>query len=62
VNPAAQAARERPISMWRWGLWWVSFAAGIMLFYVILTPVWIGLRALAWGAEFRARRRRPRPT
>jgi hypothetical protein len=59
VNAAAQAARERPISVWRWAVWWVSFAAGITVFYVVLTPIWIGLRVLAWGAEFRARRRRP---
>jgi hypothetical protein len=30
----------------------------IVLFYVVLTPVWLGLRWLAWLAEFRARRRR----
>jgi hypothetical protein len=30
---------------------------GDFLFYVLLTPVWIGLRMLAWVAEFRARRR-----
>ena len=59
MNPTAQAARERPISVWRWALWWLSFVFGILLFYVVLTPVWIGLRGLAWLAEFRARRRRP---
>lgn len=58
MTSAAQAARERPISVWRWLLWWVAFAAGILVFYVILTPVWLGLRGLAWAAEFRARRRR----
>ena len=30
------------------------------VFYVLLTPIWIGLRAVAWLAEFRARRRRTR--
>jgi hypothetical protein len=25
---------------------------------VLLTPIWIGLRAIAWLAEFQARRRR----
>jgi hypothetical protein len=29
-----------------------------VLFYVVLTPIWMGLRAVAWLAEFRARRRR----
>jgi hypothetical protein len=28
------------------------------VFYVLLTPIWIGLRVVAWLAEFRARRRR----
>jgi hypothetical protein len=30
---------------------------GDFLFYILLTPVWLGLRTLAWIAEFRARRR-----
>ena len=59
MNPDAQAARDRPIPLWRWGAWWAAFATGILVFYVLLTPIWIGLRALAWVAEFRARRRRP---
>ncbi len=51
--------KERPpIPLWRWGLWWVLLAIGMLLFYVVLTPIWIGLRALAWAAEFRARCRR----
>jgi hypothetical protein len=29
----------------------------MFLFYILLTPIWIGLRVLAWIAEFRARRR-----
>ena len=41
-----------------WALWSVGLVGAVMLFYVILTPVWIGLRGLAWLAEFRARRRR----
>lgn len=45
------------VPLWRWPFWAVEMAAGIILFYVLLTPIWIGLRALAWAAEFRARRR-----
>jgi hypothetical protein len=49
---------EKPrIPLWRWALWFVALAAGIFVFYVLLTPIWIGLRTLAWVAEFRARRR-----
>ncbi len=51
--------KEKPrIPLWRWLFWSVEFIAGITTFYVVLTPIWIGLRALAWAAEFRARRRR----
>lgn len=56
--PAARDARERPISVWRWTLWYASLAGGMFIFYVVLTPLWLGLRAAAWLAEFRARRRR----
>jgi hypothetical protein len=41
-----------------WVLWWTGIAVFDFLFYVVLTPIWMGLRALAWLAEFRARRRR----
>ena len=51
-------ARKPPIPWWRWGAWWVTLAAADVVFYVLLTPIWIGLRAIAWTAEFRARRRR----
>ena len=49
-------ARQR-VPLWRWVLWGVCLMIGDFLFYVVLTPVWIGLRTLAWVAEFRARRR-----
>ena len=42
------------IPLWRWGLWGVALLIGDFLFYVLLTPVWIGLRTLAWIAEFRS--------
>jgi hypothetical protein len=45
------------IPLWRWGIWWIVLLFGDLVFYVVLTPVWIGLRSLAWVAEFRARRR-----
>ena len=41
-----------------WALWVVMLAVGDLLFYVLLTPIWLGLRAVAWLAEFQARRRR----
>jgi hypothetical protein len=47
-----------PVPLWRWASWWVVLAVALVIFYVLLTPIWMGLRALAWIAEFRARRRR----
>jgi hypothetical protein len=47
-----------PVPIWRWAIWWTALALAIVLFYVLLTPFWMGLRAAAWIAEFRARWRR----
>ena len=41
-----------------WILWWTTLGAAVIVFYVLLTPVWIGIRAAAWVAELRARWRR----
>ena len=40
-----------------WSMWSFGLGMAVPLFYVILTPIWIGLRVAAWVAEFRARRR-----
>jgi hypothetical protein len=56
-DPGARAARAKRIPLWRWVLWYADLGIGMLLFYVLLTPIWIGLRVLAWIAEFRARRR-----
>lgn len=53
------AARDKPpVPLWRWLVWSVILFFALILFYVLLTPVWQGLRVAAWIAEFRARRRR----
>ncbi|HEY1564659.1 MAG TPA: hypothetical protein VGF72_08260 [Gaiellaceae bacterium] len=51
-----RAAKPR-IPWWRWPLWWLVLLVADLIFYVLLTPLWIGLRTLAWAAEFRARGR-----
>jgi hypothetical protein len=52
------ARRKPPIPLRYWAIWWAILVVADVVFYVLLTPVWIGLRAAAWVAEFRARRRR----
>jgi len=41
-----------------WAAWWALLAAAVVVFYVLLTPIWLGLRAAAWAAELRSRARR----
>jgi hypothetical protein len=41
-----------------WVAWWSGLAIAVVLFYIVLTPIWLGLRAAAWVAELRARARR----
>jgi len=51
-------ATKQPVPLWRWATWWAILGVALVLFYVILTPLWLGLRGLAWLAELRARKRR----
>ncbi len=50
--------RKPPVPKWRWALWLTILAAADLVFYVILTPIWLGLRGAAWLAEWRSRRKR----
>jgi hypothetical protein len=43
-----------------WALWWSLIVLADVLFYVVLTPIWLGLRGAAWVAELRSRARRRR--
>jgi len=36
--------------------WFVALATGIFLFYIVLTPIWLGLRIAAWLSELGRRR------
>jgi hypothetical protein len=45
------------VPLWRWLVWCLIMMLALPIFYVLLTPLWIGLRVLAWLADFRARRR-----
>jgi hypothetical protein len=40
-----------------WVIWWASLGVAMVAFYVVLTPIWLGLRAAAWVAELRSRLR-----
>ncbi|MDP9306904.1 MAG: hypothetical protein M3P15_01190 [Actinomycetota bacterium] len=46
-----------PVPLWRWLTWSGILAVALFVFYVVFTPFWMTTRALAWLADFRARRR-----
>ena len=50
--------RKPPVPKWRWAVWLTILVAADLVFYVLLTPLWLGLRGAAWLAEWRSRRRR----
>ncbi|MBA2643792.1 MAG: hypothetical protein H0U82_12815 [Actinobacteria bacterium] len=42
----------------RLAVWWLLLLTSVVVFYVLLTPIWLGLRAAAWVAEMRERTRK----
>ena len=44
---------KAPIAWYWWVLWLFTLAAGLFVFYVLFTPVWIGIRLVSWFAERR---------
>jgi hypothetical protein len=40
-----------PWYYWPW--WMLLLAAGLFVFYVLFTPVWMGIRLISWLAERR---------
>jgi hypothetical protein len=44
------------VPRWRWALWLSILALADFVFYVLLTPIWLGLRGAAWLAERRSQR------
>jgi hypothetical protein len=50
---------KKRVPLYYWPLWLVLLAAGLFVFYVVFTPVWIAIRTVAWLAEGR-RGRLPR--
>ncbi len=51
-------AQKGTVPIRYWAVWIAILVVADFVFYVLLTPIWLGLRAVAWLAEFRARRRR----
>jgi hypothetical protein len=41
------------IPIYYWPFWMFLLALGLFVFYVLLTPVWMGIRLISWLAERR---------
>ena len=47
------APPRRTIPFYYWPFWMAVLAAGLFVFYVVLTPIWMGIRFVAWLADRR---------
>ena len=44
---------KKTVPFYYWPLWMVLLALALFVFYVLLTPVWMGIRFVSWLAERR---------
>ena len=44
---------KRNVPFYYWPFWMVLLALGLFVFYVLLTPIWMGIRFVSWLAERR---------
>ena len=42
---------RKPVPFVYWPLWMALLGAALVVFYAILTPVWMVIRAVAWVSE-----------
>lgn len=45
--------KDPPVPAWRWALWLAILAPSLVVFYVLLTPVWVAIRVTRWLAARR---------
>ena len=48
-------AEKGSVPLRYWALWLTIHAAALLVFYVLLTPLWLGIRLAGWIADRRAR-------
>ena len=37
-----------------WAMWWAALAVAVVAFYIVLTPIWMGIRVAGWLAARRS--------
>jgi hypothetical protein len=48
-----RVTEKPPVPLRYWAFWMLGLATALVIFYVVLTPVWMGIRLVAWLAEGR---------
>lgn len=49
---SSRAPRRKPrIAFYWWPFWMFLLLVGLVFFYGVLTPVWLGIRFVAWLSE-----------
>ena len=49
-----ELAEKGPVPLRYWAMWWAALAVAMVAFYVVLTPIWIGIRVAGWLAARRS--------
>jgi hypothetical protein len=47
-------SQKKKIPFYYWPFWMVLLALGLFVFYVLLTPIWMGIRLISWLADKRS--------
>ncbi len=55
------SGERAPIPVYYWALWMATLGVALVVFYGILTPVWMLIRFVAWVSERPPFRRGPAP-
>ena len=45
--------KRKPIPIYYWPIWMITLAAALIVFYGLLTPIWMLVRLVAWVSERR---------
>jgi hypothetical protein len=51
------SAGREPVPFYYWAIWGAILGAALVVFYGILTPFWMVVRAIAWVSEHPVLRR-----
>jgi len=51
VSSVEKPGAKPPVAWYWWPYWMTLLTVALFVFYVVLTPVWMGIRLVAWLSE-----------